>query len=440
VEVNVEPIFLLIIFFGGLLVLLAIGFPVAFSLASLATVFSYWLWGGTAGFFTIISTDYGKLTEFIIIAIPLFIFMAGTLQHTGIADDLYELIYRFMGALRGGLGMGTIIICAIFAAMAGISTVATAAMGLIALPSMLERKYDKNLAIGSVCAGGALGILIPPSIIMILYGVEAGVSIGKLFIGGIIPGILLAILFILYIGIRSWLQPELAPGSSIKFTSKEKIVAMRNVILPFLLITLVLGVIYTGVCTPTEAAGIGAFGALLCALMKGKLNWPNLKETFQMTVRINAMVCWIMISAGAFSKMVAVSGLGDWICESVGAVPVSRWVILAFIQFIFLILGMFLDPAGIILITTPIFVPIIMNLGFDPLWFGILFIINMEMAYITPPFGFNLFIMRGVVPPEISMGDIYRSIIPFVGIQALCLLLIILFPGLATWLPAQMVK
>lgn len=432
--------FMLIIFFGSLLFLLALGFPVSFSLGSLATILSFWIWGGGTGLFTIISTCYGKLTEFVIIAVPLFIFMAAMLQHTGIADDLYELIYRFMGSLRGGLAMGTVIICAVFAAMAGISTVATAAMGMIALPSMLDRKYDKSLAVGTICAGGALGILIPPSIIMILYGVEANVSIGKLFIGGVFPGILLAGMFIVYIGIRAWLQSDLAPPSPEKFTWIEKVYILRNIILPFLLILVVLGAIYTGACTPTEAAGIGAFGALLCAALRKKLNWTTLKNAFQMAVRLNAMVCWIMICAGCFSKMVAASGLGDWICSSITALHVSKWVILSFMQFIFFVMGMFLDPAGIILITTPIFIPIVLSLGFDPLWFGILFTINMEMAYITPPFGFNLFVMRGVVPRGFSMQDIYRSVYPFVVLQALCLIIVIFFPGVATWLPSQMIS
>jgi tripartite ATP-independent transporter DctM subunit len=269
--------------------------------------------------------------------------------------------------------------------------------------------------------------------------VEAGVSIGKLFIGGIIPGILLAGIFILYIGIRSWANPEMAPATTEGFTLKEKLSASKGVILPFLLILAVLGAIYTGVCTPTEAAAIGAFGALLCTLLRRKLNWVNLRQAFAMTVRLNAMVCWIMISAAAFSKMVAVSGLGDWICASITGMEISRWLILVLMQLIFFLLGMFLDPAGIILITTPIFVPIILQLGFDPLWFGILFTVNMEMAYITPPFGFNLFVIGGVVPPQISMRDIYRSVAPFVLLQAFCLLLIILFPALATWLPNNMI-
>jgi len=435
-----DPVFALILFFGSLLILLAAGFPVAFSLGSLASVFAYWLWGGSSGLFTIVSTSYTKLTDFIIIAIPLFIFMAAMLQHTGIADDLYELIYRFMGPVRGGLAMGTVIICAVFAAMAGISTVATAAMGVIALPSMLNRSYDKRLAVGSICAGGALGILIPPSVIMILYGVEAGVSIGKLFMGGVLPGILLASFFIAYIAVRSWLQPGIAPSTTEHFSLREKLKVLKGVILPFVLILTVLGAIYAGVCTPTEAAGIGAFGALVCAALRGRLTWSNLKQAFAMTVRLNAMVCWIMISAGAFSKMVAVSGLGDWICSSVTGIPVSKWIILVSMQLVFFVLGMFLDPAGIILITTPIFIPIISNLGFDPLWFGVLFTVNMEMAYLTPPFGFNLFVMRGVVPEGISMKDIYRSIIPFVAIQGFCLIFLILFPGIATWLPSRMVR
>jgi tripartite ATP-independent transporter DctM subunit len=317
--------------------------------------------------------------------------------------------------------------------------VATISMGLIALPSMMKRGYHKNLAIGSIAAGGALGILIPPSIIMILYGAVAEVSIGKLFMGGILPGLLLCSIFIVYIFFRTLMNRDLAPPVQEKYTFKEKVIVLRGVFLPILLIFLVLGVIYGGVCTPTEASAVGAFGAIVCALVYGKLTWENLKTALWDTMKLNAMVFWIIIGALAFSHFLAYADIQDLIKETILALEVSPWLILISMQMVFFILGMFLDPAGIIMLTTPIFVPIVTALGFDPLWFGILFVINMEMAYVTPPFGFNLFILKGVVPPSISMTDIYRSILPFVVLQAICLALVMIFPEIALWLPSKMI-
>jgi tripartite ATP-independent transporter DctM subunit len=423
----------------SLLLLLSLGIPIAFTLCGVATLGILFTWG-PKGLLLLFNTAYGESTSFLLLAIPLFIFMANQLKFSGMGDDLYEMVYRWMGHVSGGLAIGTVAICALFAAMAGISSVATISMGLIALPSMLKRGYHKDLAVGSIAAGGALGILIPPSIIMILYGAMAEVSVGKLFIGGILPGILMCVIFMAYIFIRSVFQKSIAPPTKDRYTLKEKAVVLKGVILPVALILLVLGVIYFGVCTPTEASAVGAFGAMLCALCYGKLNWKNLKQSLWSTIKINAMVFWLIIGAMAFSQFMAYAEIQGLIHETILSLEVSRWLILIAMQLVFFVLGMFLDPAGIIMLTTPIFVPIITDLGFDPLWFGILFVINMEMAYITPPFGFNLFIMKGIVPGNIDMTDIYRSIIPFVVLQALCLILVMLFPQLATWLPDLMVS
>lgn len=429
---------LMIIVFSSLILMLCLGIPIAFSLCSLSTIGIMFTWG-PKGLLLLFNSAYAESTSFLLLAIPLFVFMANQLKFSGMGDDLYEMVYRWMGGIRGGLAIGTVVICAIFAAMAGISSVATISMGLIALPSMLSRGYQKNLAIGSIAAGGALGILIPPSIIMILYGAMAEVSVGKLFIGGIVPGMLMCFIFMAYIGIRAFFNTDLAPAIKDRFTFREKLIVLKGVVLPVLLIFMVLGVIYFGVCTPTEASAVGAFGAILCALIYGKLTWGNLKESLWATTRITAMVFWLIIGALAFTNFMAYSGIQDLIKESILSLEYSRWFILIAMQVLFFILGMFLDPAGIIMLTTPIFVPIIVELGFDPLWFGILFVINMEMAYITPPFGFNLFIMKGIVPPGINMANIYRAIIPFVFLQAICLVLVMAFPGLATWLPELMI-
>jgi tripartite ATP-independent transporter DctM subunit len=338
--------------------------------------------------------------------------------------------------------MGTIIISAIFAAMVGISTVATATLGITSLPSMRKRGYDKKLCVGVICAGGALGILIPPSIIFILYGVEAEVSIGKLFFGGVIPGILLSLIFIIYIGLRCGLNPAYGPAlpPEERFTWAQKMQSLKGVILPILVVFLVLGVIYLGVATATEAAAIGLIGSLICAAIKRQLNLSTLKKMFVMGIGVNAMVCWIMIGAVAYSRLVTTSGVGEWFCALITGLQLNRWVILSGMQVMFFILGCVLDPAGIILITIPIFIPIVRALGFDTLWFGVLFVMNMEMAYLTPPFGFNLFVMRGVAPPDVTMGDIYRAIWPFVGLQAIGLIMVMIWPDIGTWLPAQMIR
>ena len=429
---------LTIIVFGLLVCLLCLGVPIAFALSGIATIGIFVLWG-PKGLYLMFNTAYGESTNFLLLAIPLFIFMANMLKFSGMGDQLYEVVYRWMGRIPGGLAIGTVIICALFAAMAGISSVATISMGLIALPSMMKRNYDKNLAIGSIAAGGALGILIPPSIIMILYGAVAEVSIGKLFIGGIIPGLLLCLIFIVYIFFRTLINKDLAPPVQERYSFREKLIVLRGVLLPILLVFLVLGVIYGGVCTPTEASAVGAFGAIVCAFIYGKLTWENLKTALWDTMKLNAMVFWIIIGALAFSHFLAYADIQDLIQETILSLKVSPWLILISMQMVFFVLGMFLDPAGIIMLTTPIFVPIVTALGFDPLWFGILFVINMEMAYVTPPFGFNLFILKGVVPPSISMTDIYRSVLPFVVLQAICLVLVMIFPEIAMWLPSKMI-
>jgi len=433
-----EPGLLGIIVLIVMILMLSLGIPIAFTLCSITTVGVLATWG-PSGLYLLFNTAYAESTSFLLLAVPLFIFMANQLKFSGMGDDLYEMVYRWMGNLSGGLAIGTVVICAIFAAMAGISSVATISMGLIALPSMLSRGYDKNLAVGSISAGGALGILIPPSIIMILYGAMTEVSVGKLFIGGIIPGFLLCLIFIGYIVVRTLFNRNLAPPVAERYSFKEKLLALKNILSPILLVLLVLGVIYFGICTPTEASAVGAFGAIVCAALQKKLTWKNLKESLWSTTKLTSMVFWLIIGANAFAHFLAFTEIQGLIKDGVLALNVSRWTILIAIQVIYFLLGMFLDPAGILMLTTPLFVPIITELGFDPLWFGILFTLNMEMAYVTPPFGFNLFIMKSIVPPEIKMADIYRAIIPFVLLQALALLLIMIFPALATWLPNLMI-
>jgi tripartite ATP-independent transporter DctM subunit len=428
-----------VLLFGALLLCLLLGLPLAFSFGGVAVLFTVILWGPKA--LSIIAlTAYQDATNYILLAVPLFVFMANILEHSGIAEDLYDMMYKWMGRLSGGLAIGTIVICAIFAAMSGISGVATITMGLIALPSMMKRGYSKFLAVGCISAGGTLGILIPPSVIMILYAFLTEESVGQLFIAGIFPGILISVLFILYIGVRCVISKDLGPPIEERVPLREKLASLKAVILPMLLIALVLGVIYTGVCTPTEASAVGAVGALACALIHRKLTWAVLTRSFERTLLLTCMVMWILIGATCFTQLYTSLGAPDMLNRMISGMQVSKWIILAFMMSVFFILGMFMDPAGIIMICTPVFIPVIKLLGFDTIWFGILFTINMEMGYITPPFGFNLFYMRAIVPKGISMADIYRSIIPFVLIMIVGLIIVILFPSLATWLPSQMIR
>jgi tripartite ATP-independent transporter DctM subunit len=437
---NIE--LLTLIMFLSLVILLLSGLPLAFVLGGLALIFSYFLWGDFS-MLLVAFQSWAVMTSYDLVAIPLYVFMAVLLQKSGIIEDLFTVMQIWFGPLRGGLAMGTVVISTIMAAMTGIVGAAVATMGILALPAMLNRKYDKRIALGSICAGGTLGILIPPSVITVVYAVTANVSIGRMFMGGVGPGILLSFLFIAYIAIRSWIQPELGPAppkeERERYVLKDKIIALRAVILPILLIIAVLGSIYAGIATPTEAAGVGCVGAILSAAIYRKLNWENLKSSIYSTAETTAMILWITIGARCFISVFSAVGGDELVTDFVSGLGVNRWIILILIQLMLIFLGMFLDEIGIILLTVPIFLPIITALNFDPIWFGILFLVNAQMDYITPPFGYTLFYLRGVTPEGITMGDIYRSIIPFVLLQALGLALCMIFPQIILWLP-NMIK
>lgn len=431
---SIELITLLL--FGALILFLALGLPLAFVLGGVGIVGCYFLWG-SKGLFVAAAQAYGAMGKFTLLAIPLFIFMAMILERAGVADDLYTMMHRWMGPVRGGLAIGTVLICAIFAAMSGISATATVSMGIIALPAMLKRNYNKILAMGCISGGGALGILIPPSVPMILYATLTGESIGGLFAGGVLPGLLLTLIFCLYIGIRSFLQPSLGPALPKEERSswEEKLISLKAVALPVVIIVMVLGSIYAGVCTATEAATLGVLGAVISAAVYRKLNWTLIKESCYRTASLTAMIIWILIGAYCFTSVYTGTGAHELMEHLLLSIPGGRYAILFTMQAVFFILGCILDPAGIIMICTPVFVPVIKSLGFDPLWFGVLFIMNMEMGYLTPPFGFNLFYMKAIAPPGVTMGDIYRSIFPFVALQGLALVIVIIFPEIALWFP-----
>lgn len=430
-----------ILLFGSFLLLMAAGLPLVFSLGSAAIIGTYFLWGPEALYALGIKT-FSTATSFVLLAIPMFIFMGSMLERSGLAGDLYDMMKKWFGGINGGLAVGTILVCTIFAALVGVSGAATVTMGLVALPSMLAAKYSKGLSIGCIAGGGALGVLIPPSVLMIVLGLYANVSVGMLFMGGITAGLVIVVLFILYILISCAIWPEMGPALPVaeRATWPEKISALKAVILPIMLVMLVLGTIVGGIATPSEAAGIGAAGSILCALAYGKLTWTALKESSLITLRLTCMVMWIVFAASMFTALYAAVGADQLVRDALSYIPGGKWGTIIGMQLIWIIMGCFLDPIGIMLLTVPLFFPIVVKLGFDPVWFGVLFVVNMEMAFLTPPFGFNLFYMRSVAPKGITMLDIYKAVIPFIMLQFLALLLMIVFPELITWLPYKMLR
>jgi len=431
-----NPVNFTILFFGSMFLCLALGIPIAIALGGLSVIFVFFFWGPSA-LAMLPLNSFGITSGFEFLAIPLFIFMANMLERSGIAEDLYATMYRFFGTLHGGLAAGTVGICTLFAAMAGVSGAATVSMGILALPAMLSRGYSKSIAIGSIAAGGSLGILIPPSVTMIVYGLIANTSIGRLYAGGLMPGLLLATLFVIYILVRSRLQPHLAPAlpAEERFSWRKRIRSLTGLIFPVLLVVAVLGSILSGFTSVSEAAAIGALGSIVAALFKRGFYWPIYREAADRTLLLSCLIFWIIIGASAFSTLYTAMGASSLIRELVLGLEVSRYVILVMMMLLLILLGMVIDTVGIIMITVPVFVPIIVALGFDPVWFGVLFIINMEIGFLTPPFGYNLFYLRGVAPPGVTMLDIYHSIVPFVLLMIIGLGICIAFPDIILVLP-----
>jgi tripartite ATP-independent transporter DctM subunit len=421
------------------LLCMALGLPIAFSLFGTAMVFGVILMGPSS-LYLVFSSTFSTMTTEIFIAVPLFIFMAFLIQFSGVGTALYDTMYKWFGPLRGGLAMGTVAICTLIAAMTGLGATGVVTMGVIALPEMLKRDYDKGLAVGCIPPGGALGPLIPPSVPMIVTAAFAQLSVGKMFIGGIVPGLIIALLYCLYIGLRAYINPRLAPAlpRTELATWREKFISLRGISLPILLIIFVIGSIYTGAATPTEAAGIGAMGAIICAIIYRKLNWPNLKEAMLMTVKVNGMVLWLLAGGTCLGALLGAAGISHWIGDALTKLPVSPLLVIIAMQAIVFIMGMFLDGASITVITIPLFIPVVISLGFDPLWFCLLFTINGISGYISPPFGMNLFYMKGIAPKEVTMRLIYRSVLPYVLIDVVVMVLCFIFPGILLWLPEMM--
>ena len=373
------------------------------------------------------------------LTLPLFIYMGYMISESGIANDLYKMFHVYFGGIKGGLAIGTMGMMVAISAMNGLSVAGMAIGATIALPEMLKRNYDKRMITGVVQAGSSLGILVPPSVVLVLYGMIARQPVSKLWLAGILPGLMMAGLFILYIYIRCRLQPELGPAlkkEERNISRSEKLQLLQAGIIPFAIFFTMTGLFLMGIASLVECSAVGALGATLAALIKGKLNWVVIENTVKKTLGVSCMFMWIILAALSFGA----------VFDGIGAVKaietlfierwnLSPWGVLIMMQLSYILMGMFLDDTAMLVIVAPLYVPLIIALGFDPIWYGILYTITCQIAYMTPPFGYNLFLMRAMAPKEINLADIYRSIIPFVLVMCLGLAIVMIFPEIATWLP-----
>jgi len=443
--IEISPEILTIIMLGGILVGVLTGYTLAFVIGTLALAVGYTVWGN-AILSLLYDRAYGLLTNYILLAIPLFVFMGIMLERSGIAGKMYDVLYLWLGGLRGGLAITTVLVGTIVAACVGIITASVSMLALVALPSMIRRDYDKALASGSVCAGGTLGILIPPSIMLVVYGPMAAISVGKLFMGAFIPGFVLSGLYVTYIALRCFFQPKIAPPVSVEERAvpfiKKTAMLITSLFPPAILVLSVLGVIFLGIAPPTEAAGMGAFVATLLAIAYRKFSWRVLKETSLDTLRVSCFVYLMGIMAYSFVGVFIGAGCGDVMRELILSTPGGRWGPFAAIMFICFILGFFIDWMGIVFIMVPIVTPIGASLGLDPVWFAMMICINLQMSFMTPPFAVSIFVCRGAAAPElgVTMGDIIRGSFPFVGLIIIALGLCVAFPELILWLPSRMIK
>ncbi|SFS51697.1 TRAP transporter, DctM subunit [Sulfitobacter marinus] len=436
---GIEIITLLIVV--SLFCLMALGVPLGITTltVSLATAVLYF--GVRAGYFIVAANVSEVLHKYELIAVPFFVFMANVLERSGIAKSLFDSMAILGGRFRGSVGVQTCIVAVVLAAMSGIMGGEIVMLGLIALPQMLRLGYDKKLSIGIICAAGALATLIPPSVVLIIYGLAAQVSITKLFAASATPGLLLASLYIAYILARVRLNPALAPIYDIPETGLplfKRLKFMKGVILPAVLIGTVLGVIYSGVATVIEAAAIGAVGALVVAAAQGELRWTMARDAMRQTVLTVGSIIWLVLGAVSLIGIYNRIGGGEFLHGLLTGLDVPPLMVIAVMMLIVMLLGTFLEWIAIIFITVPIFAPVVIDLGFDPIWFGVLFAMNIQIYYLSPPFGPACFFLKSVAPKGVELQDIFVAVLPFIALQIVGLFLVLFFPQLALWLPAMM--
>ena len=414
--------------------LLLTGMQLAFVTGFVAIFFTL-CWFGPDALPLIASRTYSFASGYVFLAVPMFVLMAALLDRSGIAKDLFDAMKSVGRKVRGGVAVQTLLVAVLLASMSGVIGGETVLLGILALPQMLRLGYDRKLAIGTTCAGGALGTMLPPSIVLIIYGMTASVSIGDLFKASFLPAFILAGCYIAYVLIRCKLNPSLAPIPSDSDEEDEPQVSyFKALFFPLLSVAVVLGSIYTGVASVTEASALGVVGIMLSAIIRGEMNFKMLKESAIATMRTCGMIMWIGIGASALVGIYNLMGGIDFVEEVIlGLSGGSAIGTLLIMMVILLVLGMFLDWVGVALLTMPIFVPIITGLGFDPVWFGVVFCLNMQVSFLSPPFGPAAFYLKSVAPKDISLGEIFTSLLPFIALQVFVLSLVISFPELAMW-------
>ena len=426
--------------FTSMMVMLITGQRVFAAIGAVAAIAALALWGVGGGEMAF-SAAMKLMKWYPLLTLPMFIYMGFMLSESGIADDLYRMFHVWFGPVRGGLAIGTIGLMVVISAMNGLSVAGMAIGATIALPELLRRNYDKIMVTGVIQAGSSLGILVPPSVVLVLYGMIARQPVGQLWLAGVFPGLMMATLFIVYIAIRCRLQPHLGPvlpAEERRIPFVEKLALLRAGILPFLIFFLMTGLFLMGVTSLVESSAVGAASATLAALIRGRLTRRVMEVTLRKTLGVSCMFMWIILAAlcfgAVFDGLGAVRAIEGFFLERLGLGP---WEVLILMQLSFLLMGTFLDDTAMLVIVAPLYVPLVKVLGFDLIWYGVLYTITCQIAYMTPPFGYNLFLMRAMAPPEIGLGDIYRSIIPFVLVMVLALALVMIFPQLALWLPEQ---
>jgi len=436
---SIEWITLLI--FGSMVLVMFMGLPVAFATGVVGIIFTAIFQGPEA--VNIVPTRiFGLMTNYLLDAIPLFILMANILERSGIIEDIYMMVYHWLGWLKGGVATATVAACTMMAAMAGVVGATEVTMGMIALPQMLNRKYDKLMALGVILAGGTLGILIPPSVMLIVYGMVDNSSIGQLYAGAFLPGFLLAGLYIVYVTIRCYLNPKMGPPvpREERLDWKGLIRVAVPIIPGGILIFLVLGTIIIGVAAPTEAAGVGCLGAWIIGVIKGRMSWKSLVEAAVNTIKATGMVMWTMFGANVFIALYIMVGGGDFVSNMLLGSGLGKWTVIWIMMIIVIFLGCFVDWVGILMLAIPLFGPIIRKLGFDPVWFGVLMAVNLQMSFLTPPFGMSLFYLKSVAPPDCTTVDVWKSAFPFLALQFLGLVLCMYFPDIILWAPRYFFK
>jgi tripartite ATP-independent transporter DctM subunit len=422
-----------------LIIMVVSGIHLSFAMMFLAVVFGL-IYRGPAILPLFMHNAFETMQNEILIAVPLFVFMGCILERSGATDKLFDTLFQLLGPVRGGLAIATVLISTVFAACTGVIAASVTTMALIALPAMLNRGYDKGLSTGVVCAGGTLGILIPPSVMLVVLGPMANLSVANLFAGAIFPGLILSGLYLAYVGVRCWLQPGAGPAISAEERRESQGKLLLNTVLYMLpiigLLIAVMGSILAGVASPTEASAVGVVGSMLIAIGYRSLSLETVKRAVKETLMVTAMVFFVIVGAKMFTSMFMYMRGGAVIERVLLGLAWNKWMILMLMMLIVFLLGMLIDWIGILYICIPIFMPIAVKLGFDPLWFGMLVAVNLQMSFLTPPFAYSIFFVKGLAPPEVSTMDIYRGIIPFVAFQAIALLLCVLFPQIVLWLPS----